>query len=109
MVVLQVGAERIEERISTSGERVVRYRLLVPEGMSKELEALREQVANGGGFLLAELAGDVFFTTDVVLEDFGLRGDRRVVELDALWSGTPGSHYMAYELSPEALENYWGI
>ena len=109
-VLLSVGAERIGERIGPSAGREVRYRLFVPGSSAKELEALRELLSNpDAGPLLACLSGDVFFAEDVLYEDFGLRGDRRVVELDAAWVGTPSSHSPAYEVGLASVQNEWGI
>lgn len=106
---IDVEAERIWERIGPNGHEA-RYRLYIPSDMEKELGSLRELCSSqGNGILMALLAGDLFFATDIAYEELGRAGDRRVVELDALWLGTPGSHYLAYDVELEALENDWGI
>ena len=108
--VLDVEAERVSEHLCPGGEREVRYRLYVPEDAELALASLREQAANPSAALVfACLAGDPFFAEDLLYEDLGRRGDRRVIELDALWVGTPGSHFWAYELQLGVAENAWGI
>ena len=107
--ILDVEAERISERCHPEG-REARYRLYVPSGSLLALESLREQAENKDVRVMpAHLAGDWLFAADVLYEDLGPKGDRRLVELDLLVVGTPGSHYWAYEISLEVAENAWGI